>query len=97
MKFNEDTRVKIPVILHLVRLGYQYLSLKTQQWDKNTNIFPAQFHEVMAKINPDLNQDNINCILRDVSLYLDNGDPGNAFYEILFNCSDIKLIELTKS
>jgi type I restriction enzyme R subunit len=26
--FNEDTRVKIPVILTLTRLGYKYLSLK---------------------------------------------------------------------
>jgi len=26
MIFSEDSRVKIPCILHLVRLGYQYLS-----------------------------------------------------------------------
>jgi len=32
MKFNEDTRVKIPTILHLMRLGYSYLSLKDQRW-----------------------------------------------------------------
>jgi len=25
MIFSEDSRVKIPCILHLVRLGYQYL------------------------------------------------------------------------
>ena len=41
MKFTEDTRVKIPSILHLVRLGYHYLSLKDQQWDLETNIFPG--------------------------------------------------------
>lgn len=41
MKFTEDTRVKIPVLLHLIRLGYSYLSLKTQTWDKETNI-PVQ-------------------------------------------------------
>ncbi len=28
MALNEDTRVKIPAILHLCRLGYKYLSLK---------------------------------------------------------------------
>ena len=27
MIFSEDSRVKIPCILHLVRLGYRYLSL----------------------------------------------------------------------
>jgi hypothetical protein len=32
MIFNEDSRVKIPCILHLVRLGYQYLSIKKNDW-----------------------------------------------------------------
>lgn len=41
MKFTEDTRVKIPVLLHLIRLSYSYLSLKTQTWNKETNI-PVQ-------------------------------------------------------
>ncbi len=27
-KFNEDTRVKIPATIHLLRLGYEYQSLK---------------------------------------------------------------------
>ncbi len=26
--YNENSRVKIPAILHLMRLGYDYLSLK---------------------------------------------------------------------
>ena len=41
MIFSEDSRVKIPCILHLTRLGYQYLSLKNAQWDKDTNILFA--------------------------------------------------------
>ena len=28
MQFNEDSRVKIPTILHLMQLGYKYISLK---------------------------------------------------------------------
>ena len=41
MKFNEYSRVKIPTILHLIRLGYEYLSLKDPKttWDDSTNIF----------------------------------------------------------
>ncbi|MCW5518060.1 hypothetical protein [Muriicola sp. Z0-33] len=39
MKFNEDSRVKLPAILHLTQLGYTYLSLKESNWDENTNIF----------------------------------------------------------
>lgn len=53
MKFNEDTRVKIPTILHLMRLGYQYLSLKGQNWDLDTNIFPELFSSAITRIgNP---------------------------------------------
>jgi len=48
MVFSEDSRVKIPCILHLMRLGYRYLSLKNAVWDEETNIFPALFRE--AKI-----------------------------------------------
>lgn len=36
---NENSRVKIPAILHLMRLGYGYLSLKNNDWDSQTNIF----------------------------------------------------------
>lgn len=28
MKHNEDSRVKIPALIHLTRLGYEYLFLK---------------------------------------------------------------------
>ena len=36
--FNEDSRVKIPAIIHLSRLGYKYVS-KNAKIDKDTNIF----------------------------------------------------------
>lgn len=42
-KFNEDSRVKIPALLHLIRLGYRYLSLTNAHWDGYANIFPALF------------------------------------------------------
>lgn len=51
MKFNEDSRVKIPTILHLMSLGYQYLSLKGQTWDTNANIFPELFKAAVSNIN----------------------------------------------
>ena len=37
MKLNEDSRVKIPTILHLMRLGYEYLSLKDPKVTKLTD------------------------------------------------------------
>ena len=44
MIFSEDSRVKILCILHLVRLGYQCLSLKGASWYEETNISPDLFH-----------------------------------------------------
>ena len=93
MAFNEDTRVKIPTIMHLVRLGYQYLSLKTQQWDINTNIFPELFLPAIAKINPYLGQDDVRRLLEEVKLTLDNEDLGKAFYEKLIASSGPKFID----
>jgi type I restriction enzyme R subunit len=43
MAFSEDSRVKIPYIQHLVRLGYRYLSLKDATWDEESYIFPDIF------------------------------------------------------
>lgn len=93
MKFNEDTRVKIPSILHLCRLGYTYISLKTAKWDINTNIFTDIFKESIAKINPALDDDQIERLLIDTSLLLDNEDLGKAFYEKLISESGTKLID----
>lgn len=93
MKFTEDTRVKIPVILHLIRLGYSYLSLKTQNWDKETNIFPDIFTSALARINPDTAPDDIERVFKDTKLLLDNEDLGRAFFEKLSDRSNIKLID----
>ena len=42
MAFNENTRVKIPAILHLTQLGYEYVSLKSDKRatpESEANIF----------------------------------------------------------
>ena len=95
MSFNENSRVKIPSILHLVRLGYEYISLKNAQWDVNTNIFTSIFHQAIAKINPSLVADDIKRLLADVQLSLDNEDLGKAFFEKLTSRSGVKLIDFT--
>ena len=93
MKFNEDSRVKIPTLLHLMRLGYQYLSLKEQTWDLTTNIFPEVFKSAITKINPSLDTDDAGRLLEDVKLLLDNEDLGRAFFERLSEQSNTKLID----
>lgn len=93
MVFSEDSRVKLPCILHLVRLGYSYLSLKDAVWDEESNIFPALFGEAIARINPDLSTDDAARLLADVKLLLDNEDLGKAFYDRLTEHSGIRLID----
>jgi len=56
MKFNEDSRVKIPAILHLCRLGFKYISLNNAVWGTETNIFTEIFKESIVKINTDFYQ-----------------------------------------
>ncbi len=92
-KFNEDTRVKIPSILHLCRLGYKYLSLKDAKWDLDSNIFPDIFKKSIIKINPDFDEEQAERLLLDTSLLLDNEDLGKAFYEKLISNSGVKLID----
>ena len=53
MKFNEDSRVKIPTILHLTRLGYKYMSLKDENWDESSNIFADIYKESIERIKKD--------------------------------------------
>lgn len=93
MVFSEDSRVKIPCILHLVRLGYRYLSLKDAVWDEDTNIFPALFNEAITRINPELEAEDVPRLLADFKLLLDNEDLGKAFYERLTERSGIRLID----
>lgn len=91
--FNEDSRVKIPTILHLMRLGYQYLSLKDQTWDIDSNIFPDLFATAIKKINPSITENDVSRLLSDVKLLLDNEDLGRAFFERLSERSNTKLID----
>ena len=83
MSFNENTRVKIPAILHLCRLGYSYVSLKNAKRDENTNIFTELFSESINRINPDLVGDGLKRLLENISLALENEDLGEAFYKML--------------
>lgn len=93
MIFTEDSRVKIPCIIHLVRLGYRYLSLKNAVWDEETNIFPDLFRTAMVQINPNLDADDIDRLLTDIKLSLENEDLGKAFYEKLTEPSGTHLID----
>ena len=97
MEFSENTRVKIPSLVHLTRLGYKYLSVKKsqQQIEPRTNIFKQIFKESLNKINNlELKDIDIDNIINDLCIILSNEDLGRSFYKILLNgYKGIKLID----
>ncbi|MDA8886383.1 DEAD/DEAH box helicase family protein [Bacteroidia bacterium] len=93
MKFNEDSRVKIPSLLHFTKLGYTYLSLKKARWDEDTNIFTDIFIDSICKINEDIDRDDATRLLSEITLMLDNEDLGKAFYKRLVDQSGTRLID----
>lgn len=75
--FSEDSRVKVPTIIHLVQMGYEYVSLNgvkkfdvpAVQFDPQTNILTERFTEAFLSLNPDLEEaDAINEVEGDTGL-----------------------------
>lgn len=93
MSFNENTRVKIPALIHLTRLGYQYLSLSHAKWDPETNIFTDIFKESIKRINPEMDDAQVKRLYEDVNIALDGEDLGEQFYGMLSATSSPKLID----
>lgn len=97
MEFSENTRVKIPALVHATRLGYKYLSLKEHknEIDEETNIFKNVFKESINRINNlELSDDNITKLINELSFSLANDDLGRQFYKYLINgYKGIKLID----
>ena len=93
MEFSEDSRVKIPAILHLTRLGYSYLPLRDQRWDRETNLFPDLLRASLARLNPDAAAEEIERVCSELPLLLDYEDLGKAFHERLLRTDGIRLID----
>lgn len=91
--FNEDSRVKIPALLHFTRLGYEYLSLKSARWDVRDNIFPEIFEKTMCRINPGMSLVDARRLIEDIHLELQNNDLGKAFYTRLTARAGVRLID----
>ena len=86
-KFDENSRVKIPALVHATRLGYKYISVKEEknQIDENTNIFKDIFKESLKKLNKDITEKQISDLLNEINILINNEDLGKAFYSILIN------------
>lgn len=101
MKHNENSRVKIPALVHLTRLGYEYLSLKDYQGEihTDTNIFVEIFRNSISHINgKTLSEHDTVALISELSVKLSNEDLGKAFYNILLNgINGIRLIDFEDS
>ncbi|MGV2393334.1 UNVERIFIED_CONTAM: type I restriction endonuclease [Campylobacter lari] len=95
--FNEETRVQIPALVHLTRLGYKYIDrIKEYQagrvYDVDTNILLDIFKQQFVKLNPD-KADLVDDILIELKNDLYNDDLGKSFYKKLVNPAPYKLID----
>ena len=85
--FNENSRVKIPAIVHLTRLKYKYVSLQQveQLIDSETNIYKKSFRVALNQINGiKLTDKDVGSIISDLKNFLDAEDLGMSFYEKFF-------------
>ncbi|MCZ2085316.1 MAG: DEAD/DEAH box helicase family protein [Flavobacteriales bacterium] len=96
MTFNEDSRVKIPAIVHLTRLGFTYVPKSgIANLHADTNIFKDLFKQGLSKINgTDYSDSEIDTFISELNIQLDNSDLGKAFYKSLQGDFACKLIDL---
>lgn len=96
-EFNEATRVQMPALVHLTRLGYQYYGKMTEEmsgslYDPDTNILVDVFRKQFCKLNPK-HDGEVEQTLRLIKQELDNDDLGRSFYARLSSVSPIRLID----
>ncbi len=97
-KFSEDSRVKIPAILHFKRIGYTYQTkkVKSNEIDKRNNIFVSIFKKSIEKINDkEFTDTKIEELLKEIYNLTNNSiDKGESFFDRLTLGNSIKLIDL---
>ena len=95
--YNEKTRVQIPAMLHLARLGYIYAGKMHEEnageaFDSSTNILIDQFHHAFNRLNPGKEKKWLS-VFDDIKKELNDDDLGKQFYERLTSLSPYKLID----
>ncbi len=84
MPYNEITRVQIPALMHLAKLGYDFIPTNSKEnkpnLDTDTNILIDSFTQAFERLNPTKNaQDS----LTEMKKRLNYDDLGKSFYEYL--------------
>lgn len=96
-RFTEATRVQMPGLVHLTRLGYTYYGklyedMAGKKYDPDTNILLEVFKEQFCKLNPG-REGEVDETLRMIRQELDNDDLGRGFYKRLTSVSPVRLVD----
>lgn len=99
--FNEMTRVQMPALVHLTRLGYTYYGrlfedMADTVYDTDTNILKDVFISQFKRLNPD-HEGEAEQTLKSIRQELDNDDLGRSFYARLKSTSPVRLIDFENS
>lgn len=96
-QFSEATRVQMPAMVHLTRIGYTYFGKLSEDkngtvYDGDTNILLSVFEQQFKKLNP-CHEGEYLQVLKDIRKELNDDDLGRGFYNRLKAISPIKLID----
>lgn len=95
--WNEATRVQMPALVHLTRIGYTYFGKISETgantvYDPDTNILIDVFKSQYAALNPGRGGEALQ-MLQTLRQELDNDDIGESFYKRLKAESSGRLID----
>ena len=98
MIHNENSRVKIPALVHLTRLGYKYIKQKDciGAYCSKTNIFKEILRDSINRLNGTaLTEADVDSLVEELAIKLNTDDLGRSFYKILLNgFNGLRLIDL---
>ena len=92
---REDTRIKIPALIHLSRLGYSYLIRKETTRNRGTNILTEILKQSVERINGrKLTEEAFKQLISDLREALGADDLGFGFYNVIRNgWNGLKIID----
>ena len=98
MIHNENSRVKIPALVHLTRLEYKYIKQKdcSGAYCPKTNIFKGILRDSINRLNGTaLTEADVDSLVEELAIKLNTDDLGRAFYKILLSgFNGLRLIDL---
>ncbi len=84
MPYNEITRVQVPALMHLAKLGYDFIPANSKpNLDTATNILTESFTQAFERLNPLNPTKNAQDSLTEMKKRLSYNDLGKSFYEYL--------------